>query len=365
MSQEILAFTSIESIPLVYRSLKSRLKYRGKDAIPASDEEVAGKFPVVNYTGTVKIHGTNAGVRFHEGKLVPQSRSRALSLGSDNMGFAQFVFSHRESWENSLRYLSRKFKADDIIAYGEWCGPGIQKGVGVSTIPEKVFVIFGLKYRTKELSNVLADEDDLDSDSTYTYASVENDYLGEIANSIPNVYSILDFPMYRVTVDFNNPNEALEEIERLTQEVENDCPVARHFNSPGLGEGIVWRPTNPQWDTTKMWFKSKGEKHKEVHDTQTQKANKFKLEMDEVKSINEFTEMYLTEPRFNKGLDYLREMNISIDITSTGQFVKWMCNDILKEGEAHILDNKLNVKFLTGNVGKESAQWFKKYVSTM
>ena len=39
----------------------------------------------------------------------------------------------------------------DITVYGEWCGEGIQHGVGVSTLP-KMFVIFDVKVGDSYLS---------------------------------------------------------------------------------------------------------------------------------------------------------------------------------------------------------------------
>ena len=356
------AFTSIESIQIVYRELKKRLSYRGRNEngeVIYSTE--LPTLPVVSYVGSVKIHGTNASVVYRDGKIVPQSRSRELTLQSDNAGFAAFVLKHRESWETILSSIKEQYNCNEVVVYGEWCGPGIQKGVGISSIPEKVFVLFSVKI-IKE-SSVSEDDDANDDERSSFYVELENDLLSLFAGNIQNVYSILDFPLYRMEIDFKNPDPSILEIEKLTEAVEQDCPVARHFNSPGLGEGIVWRPSDPQYNTTKMWFKSKGDKHKEV--VHVNKEKKSLIDMDKMNSSNEFANSFVTEPRLMKGIDYLRENNISVDNQAIGEFLKWIQADVMKEGEAYILDNNLEVKSSMNAVNKLAVSWFKNFTANL
>ena len=32
-----------------------------------------------------------------------------------------------------------------MVVYGEWCGPGVEKGMAISALPAKVFAVFGIQ----------------------------------------------------------------------------------------------------------------------------------------------------------------------------------------------------------------------------
>lgn len=57
--------------------------------------------PVVMYTGTIKVHGTNAAVRFINGEVKFQSRNRMISVDDDNLGFARWADEGREAQRHS------------------------------------------------------------------------------------------------------------------------------------------------------------------------------------------------------------------------------------------------------------------------
>ena len=97
---------------------------------------------------TQKIHGTNAQIFIYEEdgekKLACGSRSRWLSPGDDNHGFAQFVYSNKDEFIEKLG-IGRHF--------GEWAGPGINNGEGLK---EKTIFLFNwrrFKHIEKELPN--------------------------------------------------------------------------------------------------------------------------------------------------------------------------------------------------------------------
>lgn len=83
---------------------------------------------------TQKIHGTNAQVFIYEEdgekKLLVGSRTRWITPESDNYGFATFVYANKEEFITKLGVGQH---------FGEWAGPGINSGEGLS---EKVFVLF-------------------------------------------------------------------------------------------------------------------------------------------------------------------------------------------------------------------------------
>lgn len=88
-------------------------------------------------TITQKIHGTNAQIYIYEedGKqdLKVGCRSRWITPENDNFGFAKFVYENKAEFIEKLG-IGRHF--------GEWAGPGINLGEGLS---EKKFFLFNPK----------------------------------------------------------------------------------------------------------------------------------------------------------------------------------------------------------------------------
>ncbi len=71
---------------------------------------------------TEKLDGTNACVVVGEdGSVTAQSRSRAITVGDDNFGFAKWVADNTEE----LRSLGVGYN------FGEWIGAGIQRKYGL------------------------------------------------------------------------------------------------------------------------------------------------------------------------------------------------------------------------------------------
>lgn len=78
------AFTHIDQFYQVVRSVQKL------NAEPDRTDEGKILGPV-EYIGTVKLHGTNAGIALTSTTYVPQSRSREVSVEDDNLGWAKFI----------------------------------------------------------------------------------------------------------------------------------------------------------------------------------------------------------------------------------------------------------------------------------
>lgn len=95
----------------------------------------------VFFTSKIKLHGTNASVVvFPDNNIMVQARSRVLKIDSDNNGFCNFVMANKQWFIDTF-----KNPVHPVIIWGEWVGPGIQKGVAVSQLKEKCFAIFGVE----------------------------------------------------------------------------------------------------------------------------------------------------------------------------------------------------------------------------
>ena len=321
-------FPDIESLRHVIQSIA---KY-------CTDFNVAK--PTIKFRGTVKLHGTNAGVSIGKA-LVAQGRNRELTIGDDSFGFAHFVHNRASDIWSLIKCST--FGAsifDTVTVYGEWCGAGIQKGMAISSLP-KHFVIFA------------AHNDDTDEwldihaiKPTPAELYVLNDNL---------VYLITQAPVYEVTVDFENPTPAAEEISNLTLQVEDQCPWGTFLGAEGIGEGIVW--TSYDYPVT-FQFKSKGLKHKKT-------GAKTRVELDPVKvgAIAELVDVLLPEWRQSQGIEVMRAENIPVDVQHTGDYIKWISQDILKEEADTIAANPFTWKELCGMVVRRSKEYYSDYLN--
>jgi len=314
-------YSSIEQLKNVIKEVKMRHDYKGKDEAGHPIYQHTENYPVITFRGTVKLHGTNAGiVKYADGKIEYQSRERVLSLEEDNANFMS------EMLKIDLSFLFADMQFNDYCAvYGEWCGSNIQKGVAINELP-KMFVIFGVKADDKwiELPATLHDNQN-------------------------NIYNILQFPTYDIDIDFNNPESVRNEIIELTLAVETCCPVGKFFGIEGIGEGLVFTAI----DQLDLKFKSKGEKH-----SVTRVKKLVPIDTELMNSINEFIESAVTENRLEQGLTFFKENFIDVDAKNTGQFLGWVVRDVLKEEADTIATNNLDEKEVKKAIVNRAKVWF-------
>jgi hypothetical protein len=262
--------------------------------------------PILSFTGTVKLHGTNGSVRRVKGKTYYQSRTQFITGEgkNDNIGFASRM---KEIDFNPL-FDSIGDEEDDITIYGEWIGKGVQRGVAISEL-EKQFVIFS----ARKNGNIIPNE----------------------GWRIPEarVYNILDCGSYSITIDFGK--DSFPELEKLVIEVEEKCPWALQFGIEGTGEGIVWI-CNEDKDA-RMWFKTKGEKHAKI-------GKKVMTPVDDT-----IIAQILPEWRLAQGMEIFTERGETPTIKNIGEYLKWIAGDIKKE-DMYILDDN-NIEW--GSVAKK------------
>jgi hypothetical protein len=314
-------FPSIEQLRSIVRTVKQQHDYQGKDENGDAIYQHTSNYPTLKFKGTVKLHGTNASiVKYSDGRLDYQSRERVLSLEQDNANFMMSMMG------KDLNFLFSGIEFDDYCAiYGEWCGGNIQKGVALNGLP-KMFVIFGIK----------VDDDWIDLP----------DWKHDNENGI---YNILQFPTYDVEINFNNPELIQNKLIEETLAVENECPVGKFFGVSGIGEGIVYKcTTNPN-----LIFKSKGEKHS-VSKVKTLNA----VDVESMAGIQEFADSVVTENRLEQGLGYLTEMRIEISPKTTGEFLRWVVTDVLKEETDTIVANQFDMKKVKNAVVNKARMWF-------
>jgi len=334
-------FPSIEQFRTVIRQVNHKARYRGDDEDGnAIFDETEGILPTLSFRGSVKLHGTNAAIVYTWNPLTfdyefhAQSRKNVITPVKDNAGFA--AFAHTTKTEELLANIMKAvgnlgYTPELVRVYGEWCGGNIQKGVAINGL-DKMFVIFAIKI-----------------DKTW----LTDEQLGTVKNEEEKIYNILDYPTYRVEIDFNQPHESVNKMVELTEMIEKECPVGKAFGNVGIGEGLVWVCTEEGWTQSRYWFKTKGEKH------QSSKTKTLvPVDTEKINNINALVDTFVTESRLNQGLEQLRMENLELSRKNLGTFLKWVYNDIVKEELDTIMDNGFEPKDLSGVISKKARTWF-------
>jgi hypothetical protein len=333
-----ISYPKIEQFRNTVANINRQVNFVGLDdsGEPIYDHSIPK--PVLTFKGTVKLHGTNAGVSYNtqEG-LWAQSRENIITPTQDNAGFAFFVESNKDEFLRLIQLVCLKEKVAPseftISIYGEWCGGNIQKGVGISNL-EKSFFIFGVKISKPE-------------DDTFNAYWVDSSYLKSTENKI---YNIEDYTTYTIDVDFNMPQLVQNKLSEITEQVELECPIAKAFGHSGVGEGVVW---SCEYKGTVHRFKVKGEKHS-VSKVKTLAS----VDTEKLGSIQEFIEYSVTQNRFNQGIEKVFGTPDKVDIKQMGELIRWMVNDVTTEEMDTMVKNNLEPKDVNKYISNKTREMF-------
>jgi len=305
-------------------------KYRGEfveldgEGEPVFDRTNVEPLPVIEFQGTVKLHGTNAAINWSKKHgFRYQSRN-----GFKESGHQGFVEAMQAMEPEILLYLSNEFHCCDpeqVVVYGEWCGKGIQKKVAISEL-DKRFVQFPFVW-VKGQGMLPAQDTE--------------------SNPFEHVYDVKTYPL---KVDLANLRLAKETIAGYVDEVEKECPIAKSHGVSGWGEGLVFYGTHEG----KLYaFKAKGDEHKKVPPKPviylTQEASAAKT----------FVVETLKSDRLGQGLNYLKEKDLPASVESTGTFIKYVVNDYLEEEAVNIEEQSLHIPSLRKQASQLAALWYK------
>lgn len=332
-------FPSIEQYRHIIKELSERSQFVGKDADGKAIYDKTKPLPTINFTQTVKIHGTNGGViLFKDGTIRTQSRNRVLSPESDNNGFDKWVAERADYWRIAAnnRLFNLHPAADKIVVYGEFAGENIQKNVAVTDTPKSFYVFSVVGFiDNKPIHH-----------SSYDFDFVDNEL---------SIYSIFQFPHQQISIDLNRADEYIPQLQEIALAIENECPVGKFHGVSGIGEGAVF---TAYYDNEVYRFKVKGEKHS---------ASKVKLlptvDVVMIKDVREFVEQTVTENRLQQGIDYMNEMQIPTDVKHIGDFLRWVVGDVHKE-ESDIIESKgFEKKLVNQEITKVAKRfYFEKFV---
>jgi hypothetical protein len=316
----------------------------------------------IAYRSKIKLHGTNAGVRVTKDGIFPQSRSQIITIQNDNAGFAAWLEGNKSIFNMARNEVINR--DIEMTFYGEWAGPGIQKGVSVSQIPEKTLFLYALDVHT--------------GDETFHYLSpifISTWLLGDTDKSRVRVLPYIDEEP--TIVDFEKA-ESVANFAELVNEMVAGCEtvdpyIANEYGIEGPGEGYVFygygvspdeyfvkepfgahltRGLNKHSAGNKgFMFKAKGEAHR-VNKTKTAATVNPEL----LKSVAAFVNYAATEARFEQG--FVEAVKEQLDPKLTGDFIRWVMGDILKECTQELVDNGLEWKQVQGGCAKKARDWY-------
>lgn len=348
-------FTAMPKTPQfrqVIRDICTETAFVGLDEEGRPQYDNNREKPVVEFTGTVKLHGTNASIVINpENEIHCQSRKKIITPASDNAGFATQVNCFHDDFEDAMWVLRQKLikerdkfpevkdgiESSDITLYGEWCGAGVQKGVGISELP-KMFVMFGVKVSPLGFNK---------DPHVSSYWITEG--LDELLwNPLSWVKNIFQFQHWKLDIDFNKPEAITHKLADITNQVEEQCPVANAFGVKGIGEGVVWSGV---YNGNLYRFKVKGKKHS-VSKVKTLAA----ISPEKIESIDKFVEYACTRNRYDQCVQEV--CGDDLDVKKTGDVIRWMQSDIIKEELDVLTESGLTMKDVGGKIAQQTRKWF-------
>jgi len=136
----------------------------------------------------------------------------------------------------------------------------------------------------------------------------------------------------------------------MVQEVENECPVAKYFGVSGIGEGIVFKF---EYKNTIYLFKSKGDKHSKSKVKAVKKVDDKEIQRC-IDVAEKVTPAWRLEQMYSEVFDTLN--GGEGDIKRTGEYIKAVIADIVKEEMDNIVEEGIEFKKITkfiSNIAKD------------
>ena len=158
----------------------------------------------VHFRGTVKAHGAHADLVMDE-SLSFQSSNRVITDDKELFGFV--------AWMKARPYLDLfefpELRGRRVMISGEFCGPKIQKDVGVAELP-LFFYIFAIRI----------DRSWVDMES-YSHVSLP----------AHRIYNARSFKHFDTVVRLDQAEQELPRLQDLASQVQICCPLARPGNN--------------------------------------------------------------------------------------------------------------------------------------
>jgi len=359
MSKRFINFGSIDQFRNIIRNVQHMTQYTGQDENGEPIYDRSAKSPTIKVVGSEKIHGTNAAVCYsHPDGMWVQSRKNIITPEKDNAGCAFAVESNSIEWMKIIDGLINEYGIDchkNIISvYFEWCGGNIQKNACVSGL-DKMAIIFR-HFKVSPIEPQTSDDGEEIAAKWYETNTDHSDVGPDwVSNKEKNIYNVMDFPTVTLEIDFERADIAQNEMVKLTEEIETNSGIAKAFNKPeNVGEGWVWTFVDKRGGLQR--FKTKGEKHAKSKVKTLKKVDSVK-EQAKVDFANYATPAWRLEQAWQTVFGINNEIK-EPDIKFTGEFLKAVVNDVMKEELDVMAEKGLEPKEVNGMISKVARRWF-------
>lgn len=339
--KRFITYPSIEQFRNVVTNILRVARFDGLDENGDPILNLKASLPTLEFQGTEKVHGSNAGVCWNtEDGLWAQSRKNIITPEKDNAGFATFVYKNSEIFESFMIKIKEQHnlsEANNISIYGEWAGGNIQKNSACDGLDKSLY-IFGVKISPF----------DLDDEGAY-WVSEDEPYLNAPE---ANIFNINNFPKYSITVDFNEPLLSQNKMIEMVSEVEKCSPVGKFFGKENIGEGIVFKCN---YKDVNYRFKVKGDKHsvskvKTLKKVDDEKLNKI------IETVNKVVPAWRLEQMYAETFDTIN--GGKGEIKRTGDFLRAVIKDVMKEELDVIVAAGLEPKEINKKISVVARTWF-------
>lgn len=267
-----------------------------------------------------KIHGTNARFGWVDGKFRIGGRNEEFDLqtSTPSTGYGLMGWLHTTDLVQRVQKLAESISAE-VIFYGEWFGPGVQKGVVYAK--DKQFRVF----------DVRVNDDLVDWDQVVSLT----ERVG--LQTVPLLYR-------------GKPNrEILDRHQTAPSVVAFENGVGTQEN---IGEGVVIKPSRMHRNLHNNWVIAK---HKGPKFSERKSLSEGKAQVATPESATAFTDEFFTLQRLEHVLTNMRSSGVDITVPSaTGQIIRSMYGDVLKESkpEYELLDEDARKAVDKGHAGK-------------
>jgi len=256
-----------------------------------------------------KIHGTSAHVAWKDGII------RFFSGGSNHDSFVSLFDAE------GLRSKFLELGHDNVVVYGEAYGGKVQR-MRETYGSSLRFIAFDVK-------------------------------VGDCWLTVPNAHDVA----VRMDIDFVHYEKVSTDLESLNAQRDADSIQAiRNGIGPGkMREGVILRPLIEvtRNDGKRIIVKHKRDEFKETRTPREIDPEKLKI-LEKAEAI---AEEWVTDERLRHVLDKLPQ---GIGLEGTGQVIKAMKEDVLREAQGEIVDSKDARKA----IGRRTSLLFKKFIKS-
>lgn len=246
-----------------------------------------------------KIHGTNARFGWVEGRFRVGGRNEEFDpeTSTPSSGYGLMGWLRTTDLVRRVQELAESMVAE-VIFYGEWFGPGIQKGVVYAK--DKQFRVFDVRVN-----------DDL----------VDWDQVVGLTERV----GLQTVPLlYRGKPDREN----LDRYQTAPSTVAFENGVGTDEN---IGEGVVIKPSRMHRNLYNDWVIAK---HKSPKFSERKSLSEGKVQVATPESAKAFIEEFFTIQRLEHVLTNMRASGVDVTAPSAiGQIIRGMYGDVLKESK--------------------------------